>query len=372
MANGEVDTTTRVVYLQTANRYADIRVAADRPDFSHRKSLRDCTWAELSELGEVLADYGVCEVTRAPDDEPGLLTDPLPRSSFADAKTKQFAQAPLADYQKSFVPLSSHYCFATETECTSSADLTQHINASLAFDRWREGLPASAEWIYSEHDVARWHAETNYQPVAFYPEPGLLELRPDRLLEIAPSRAYREDWRALRGSLATRCGQNTFASLRLVEERGQHTGGEWRSRRGGLLICGDHAVVIRDRWTPSPTRAPLVEVIAGLRGSSDRASAEALLDCEYTYLQRRPLSNDSGVGTRNEHEPFVVQLSTLPFEEDGGYREGASVSLTFPGPEWIPNCSEVGTGCNTPYHFTQIVADGMIERRWAVEDMPQC
>lgn len=58
-ADGSEDDTTRVVWVQAGDLTGDIRVPADRPDVSHRKSLADCTREELAALAA--AEGGVAE-----------------------------------------------------------------------------------------------------------------------------------------------------------------------------------------------------------------------------------------------------------------------------------------------------------------------
>lgn len=62
-ADGRVDHTSSVVWLQTASRMADVRIAADRPDLAGRTSLGDCTDAELRAIAQSDASsgYTTCE-----------------------------------------------------------------------------------------------------------------------------------------------------------------------------------------------------------------------------------------------------------------------------------------------------------------------
>ncbi len=426
IADGTVDATTRVVYLQTGSRYADIRVDPNRPSFAHRRSLSECSTDELLELAKVLADYGVCEVAEsAARDEPGLLEAPVPRPLASWGPTVACAAG--AKFRKRFEPLGEHFCFATEKRCASAAGLRRHL-AGKPFARWKEEVPPASEWVYEDHEVARWHAESNYQPVAFYPEPGLLALFPDRLLEIAPSRAYREDWRLMKGSATVVVPEEADAaavtaakaaataataaaaargeednivydgpviSLRLVQEQQPATStadgeaGAWVKRSGGLLMCGDHAILVRDRLSPSPLAAPLTDVVSALHDSGDRTALLALLDCEYTYLTRKgseaastrsSAKNKNNKGGKQGSGPkksqkeknatakkkvsskFIVQLSTLPFEV-GGSPEGSEVDL-FGSRQWkrMPDPNAEG---NTTA-LIQTVPGG-VTRQWEVE-----
>lgn len=62
-ADGRVDDTSNVVWLQTQSLMADVRIAADRPDLADRTSLGDCTDAELRAiaLSDASSGYTTCE-----------------------------------------------------------------------------------------------------------------------------------------------------------------------------------------------------------------------------------------------------------------------------------------------------------------------
>jgi hypothetical protein len=130
------------------------------------------------------------------------------------------------------------------------------------------------------------------------------------LLEAAPSRAYYEDWRVVEGS-----GAGPVVALDLESEvevaTGQDTGA-----RGALLVCGSHAVLVRDARDEgllSDARASgkaLRQVLQELRASTFEHGlsspspppgspsgqhggggdfddlAHALLSAEYSYLAR--------------------------------------------------------------------------------------
>jgi hypothetical protein len=238
-------------------------------------------------------------------------------------------------------------------------------------------VPAPENWVYEDHAVARWHAESNYQPVAFYPEPGLLALFPDRMLEIAPSRAYREDWRLLRGSACVgapavaadaggegRGGESSgtsvarveggvLASLRLVREKLPFADRWTTDRAGRLLVCGDHAILVRDRRAAPPRAEPLETLVPSLLHAGSRRAALALLDCEYTYMARPRHAAASG------STAFEVQLSTLPFAADGGSPEGSTIDL-FGAGAWT-----FDHGSQQFLHAPE--GEGGLQRVWAVE-----
>jgi len=60
-ADGSVDDTTMVWWLQTESQMVDVRISAHRPDFSSRSGLHDCTLAELGALAAEDASSGFTE-----------------------------------------------------------------------------------------------------------------------------------------------------------------------------------------------------------------------------------------------------------------------------------------------------------------------
>jgi hypothetical protein len=60
-ADGTVDNTSTVIWLQTQSLMADVRVAADRPNLAHRAGLSDCTLDELRALATTDASSGYTE-----------------------------------------------------------------------------------------------------------------------------------------------------------------------------------------------------------------------------------------------------------------------------------------------------------------------
>eukprot|EP00455_Lapot_gusevi_P010039 TRINITY_DN14517_c0_g2_i2.p1 TRINITY_DN14517_c0_g2~~TRINITY_DN14517_c0_g2_i2.p1 ORF type:complete len:343 (-),score=30.60 TRINITY_DN14517_c0_g2_i2:87-1010(-) len=57
-----IDTTTRVFWLQTASSFADIRIPANRPDFSSVSSLEECSYEQLLWLARQKGFGGVANV----------------------------------------------------------------------------------------------------------------------------------------------------------------------------------------------------------------------------------------------------------------------------------------------------------------------
>lgn len=105
-----------------------------------------------------------------------------------------------------------------------------------------EGGLAETAWDGAAMHWSRWCA---FQLHDKWPEPALLRRVGNCLIELAPSGAYVEDWR-LQPSAA-----GPLIGLRLIEERDLNAQ-TIRHRAGGLIVCGDHAALIRGR--PEPLR----------------------------------------------------------------------------------------------------------------------
>ncbi len=142
--------------------------------------------------------------------------------------------------------------------------------------------PASAQASLSQchmtGDSAVWERELAFHPKRHFPEPGLLSLDGDRMIERAPSGAYEEVWLRQPGSEGVR------AAYRL-------TGA---ARQGRLVIAGDHLYRAIDRSIALAGDATLEEM---LTAGGDPAS---LFDCEFSYARRA-----------HGGAPHVIQMSTL-------------------------------------------------------------
>lgn len=140
----------------------------------------------------------------------------------------------------------------------------------------------------------QWPDWTAFQLHAKWPEPGHVRRVGDCLLEFAPSGAYVEDWR-LQAS-----GPGPLVGLSLLEERDPQTGSVLH-RGGGLVIAGDHALLVRGRPEPLPPAARLSELVA-------RAAREpGLLD--------RVLSFEASYARRDASGRYVIEASTWPWRE---------------------------------------------------------
>jgi hypothetical protein len=99
-----------------------------------------------------------------------------------------------------------------------------------------EGFVARTSW---DGALMRWDAFAAFQPYDKWPEPGRLERVGACLVEWAPSGVYVEDWRLQPGS------DGLCIGLELVSETGAD--GREGPRSGGLVIAGDHALLLVGR-----------------------------------------------------------------------------------------------------------------------------
>ncbi|HVE18136.1 MAG TPA: hypothetical protein VNB52_03590, partial [Ilumatobacteraceae bacterium] len=168
-------------------------------------------------------------------------------------------------------------------DCT--IDDLRALAASDASSGFTECGPVALNPNGQRSATASWHTRghgVNFQPVSAYPEPGLMAWSDDGsvMFERAPSGAYTEEWRLVPGSrdplTVTSVGSNT------------------------IYRAGDSAVVVRDRVVPIPRQARLPDLLDEY--ADDRATLEALLDCEFSVAQR----ND---------DRWTVFASTLPWKK---------------------------------------------------------
>jgi len=140
----------------------------------------------------------------------------------------------------------------------------------------RHGIrSATAVWHTRGHGV-------NFQPVSAFPEPGLMTWSDDGAVmsEQAPSGAYTEEWRLIPGS----------RDPLTVTSRGDDV----------VYRAGDIAVLVRDRTVAIPRQARLDELLAEY--ADDQATLRALLDCEFSVVER--------IG-----DDWTIFASTLPWME---------------------------------------------------------
>ena len=134
---------------------------------------------------------------------------------------------------------------------------------------------ATASWNTRGHGV-------NFQPVSAFPEPGLMTWNDDAtvMMERAPSGAYVEEWKLVPGS----------RDPLTVTSDGEST----------VYRAGDVAVFVRDRDTPIPRQARLLELLDEY--ATDRALIEGILDCEFSVAE---LSDSE----------WRITVSTLPWRQ---------------------------------------------------------
>ena len=148
-----------------------------------------------------------------------------------------------------------------------------------------------------------WPDWTAFQLHAKWPEPGQLRRVGDCLLEYAPSGAYVEDWRLQHS------GDGPLVGLSLLEERDEKSG-QLLHRGGGLLIAGDHALLVRGRAEALPPAARLSQLL-------ERAAREpTLLDIVFGF--------EASYARRDAAGRYLIAASTLP------WREGQPL-MTFSG-----------------------------------------
>ena len=136
--------------------------------------------------------------------------------------------------------------------------------------------------------TATWHGSiegVDFQPVSAFPEPGILSWNENGtvMIERAPSDAYVEQWRLLPSTRAP--------LVHTVLDDGSTSG-----RRTSMYLAGDTAMFVRDRVVPLRSGTSLADLVA----AADRADAEALVDCEFSFAVR-------------QGNAFVITLSTLPW-----------------------------------------------------------
>ena len=163
--------------------------------------------------------------------------------------------------------------------------------------------------------LMHWDAFAAFQPYDKWPEPGRLERVGACLVEWAPSGIYVEDWRLQPGASGLAVG------LQLVAETGPD--GVSQPRSGGLVIAGEHALLLIGRRKPLP-EGRAYEILA-----ADPALWEDAFDCEVAYARRRDGA-------------WPIQLAVDPFME-GRDLLGDTVFEPGPGPDLlVQRCSGPG------------------------------
>ena len=200
-----------------------------------------------------------------------------------------------------------------------------------------EGWAAESEW---DGRVLRWHdTEASLQLLNRWPEPAILHRVGNCMVEFCASGAYVEDWRLQ----PSRPGP--LVGLRLTEER-EVASGRLRHRGGGLIVCGEHAALVRGR--PAP--------VAAAAGKHLKALVEAA-EGDLPRLQRL-FDFETSVARGSLAEGYAVVHSTQPL------RVGQPL-LALDGFDFLP-----GDG-NAPAGVRQrTVVDGVaVERHFGIDTL---
>lgn len=214
--NGDEDSATLVLWLQSRGLTCDLRLAPDRPKPKVREELRQLSAGELLRLAQVEGGVSPCRF---------------------------------------------------EPAATSGVELCGTMH---------------------------WLDWTAFQLHPKWPEPGVLRRVGACLIEHAPSGAYVEDWRLQPG------GAGPLVGLRLIEERDGKSGALLH-RGGGLIVAGEHALLVRGRAQDLPPASRLEELVE--RAGKEPALLDAIFGFEASYALR------DGAGR------YVVSASTLPWRE---------------------------------------------------------
>lgn len=150
--------------------------------------------------------------------------------------------------------------------------LDEFTESELALLVQAEGGAARTEWNGASMRWLGWQA---FQLRDKWPETGCLRRIGDCMIEFAPNDAYVEDWRLQPSNPGPLIG------LQLTEERVPSTG-KVTHRGGALIVCGDHAALVRGRGS----------------------LASDMFACEASYAVRDAASGD-----------FTIALSTNPLHE---------------------------------------------------------
>lgn len=192
-----------------------------------------------------------------------------------------------------------------------------------------EGGLASSHW---DGQAMHWHDWVSFQTHAKWPEPGLLRRVGESLIEFAPSGAYVEDWRLQPSAPGPLIG------LRLLEELDRETK-RTLHRGGGLLVCGDHAALIRGRPTEPSWDGRVTDFVRNNARDSTALSTVFAFDAAYA---------------RREKNQYIVRAATSP------WRQGKPL-LTLSGFNYDPSRRLV---------IQMTEEDGRaIERRFTVDTM---
>jgi hypothetical protein len=191
----------------------------------------------------------------------------------------------------------------------SDAELARLARAEglVAQTAWRDGLMAK--------DVF-----ASFQPYDRWPEPGRLERVGVCLTEWAPSGAYVEDWRLQPRSSGLSAGLRLVSEIRLD--------GREHPRDGGLVIAGDHALMVIGRREPMQ-QGRAWELIE--QADDPLRPASLAFDCRVSYAIRMERQYAIALAI----DPFANGLPLfLEHGFDMGEAEDELVQRPGPGDLW--------------------------------------
>jgi hypothetical protein len=168
---------------------------------------------------------------------------------------------------------------------TCLADCTPEELTALATG---DGFIALTSW---RDGTMHWDAFAGFQPYAKWPEPGRLERVGSCLIEWPPSLVYVEDWRLQSRSDGLSVG------LRLLSETDMD--GVEHARQGGLVIAGDHGLMVIGR-RERLAEGRLQEMMAA--SPDPGALSRQAFDCEVAYSLR-------------DGDGYRINLACDPFAE---------------------------------------------------------
>jgi hypothetical protein len=198
-------------------------------------------------------------------------------------------------------------------------DIADCTPAELAVMANYEGWEAASHW---ENNRLRWSGGTALQLTDRWPEEAELQRIGNCMIEFAPSGSYVEDWRLQPSA------PGPLVGLRLVEEHYPQSG-ESVPRRGGLIICGDHAALVLGRASPLPAgistkNLSLPDRVADAIG--DPEQLRQLLDFETSVASGNP---DQGYAVLHSTVAARVNESLLPDGEFESSEDSNRVQYQF-------------------------------------------
>lgn len=195
-------------------------------------------------------------------------------------------------------------------------DLPPDLDSPTALRRLanREGWAAPSRW---DGMALSWRDPVSLQLHDRWPEPAQLRRVGNCLIEFAPSGAYVEEWRLQPSAQGPLIGLWLLEEHELADGRLCHAG-------GGLIVCGEHAAIVRGRPRPIASGRMLRDEAIAALGDSVRL-----------------------------HELFDIEVSVGRGDASAGFKVTAS---TTPGRVGLPLLPTTG--------FDAPTADGRVRQRF--------